>query len=272
MQNCKKLTTKSRRLAGKRSSKKNGNCSGCVSRCRSCRLKQESSTAETGDPAATPGIRIDSAHAREIYERQLEWKQRNDKRFQSQRQAQDDIALSHCTFRNPYFHQAWAKMNSLRDRVDSGSDSNTAFFERCMRWMANKERRVAQEKKLRQALEFEECTFRPYIRPMRSPTRSTTTTAAPASPAVDYDEDSDSPFEHQSSYCPSPRAKIEKPLPATEQNLQYYIPPENEFSGFYEYDEQDLEALAAPSPSEYEYEYASQSRRFSGFATGAQDL
>ncbi|RLN27096.1 hypothetical protein BBJ28_00019407 [Nothophytophthora sp. Chile5] len=98
----------------------------------------------------------------------LRWKQDNDTRHSQQRKRQEELTLSECTFRNPYYQKAW---NTLDDQVktpkkECGKDANTAFFARCMRWAAKRDHQVAKEKKTFQELQVQECTFKPRRTPL----------------------------------------------------------------------------------------------------------
>ncbi|RLN95811.1 hypothetical protein BBJ28_00019395 [Nothophytophthora sp. Chile5] len=98
----------------------------------------------------------------------LRWKQNNDTRHSQQRKRQEELTLSECTFRNPYYQKAW---DTLDDQVktpkkECGKDTNTAFFTRCMRWAAKRDHQVAKEKKAFQELQVQECTFKPRLAPL----------------------------------------------------------------------------------------------------------
>ncbi|KAH7460422.1 hypothetical protein KRP22_008394 [Phytophthora ramorum] len=153
-----KMSARSRKLAAKK--KKNLTPKSPL-RCGCCGGKED----KEGKCGCTIEPRVNSKHAADIYERQLRWKNANETRHSQQRQLKETLALTECTFRNPFYQKAW---NSLDDRVsrsteDGGKDVDAAFFKRCALWAEKRDRQVAREKKAVQERQLEECTFMPRI-------------------------------------------------------------------------------------------------------------
>ncbi|GMF25445.1 unnamed protein product [Phytophthora lilii] len=97
----------------------------------------------------------------ESLRRQVRWKNANDARHSQQRQLEETLAMTECTFRNPFYQKAWNALDTGRAKKEGNKDSSAAFFKRCMVWLDKRDRQVAREKKAFQERQLEECTFKP---------------------------------------------------------------------------------------------------------------
>ncbi|KAL3660169.1 hypothetical protein V7S43_014701 [Phytophthora oleae] len=153
-----KMSARSRKLAARR--KKNPAPKSPL-RCGCCGGKEDNE----GKCGCTIEPRVNPKHAADIYERQLKWKNANEARHTQQKQLQDTLVMTECTFRNPFYQKAW---DNLDDRVSKSTakgskETSAAFFKRCMLWAEKRDRQVAQEKKAFQERQLEECTFKPRV-------------------------------------------------------------------------------------------------------------
>lgn len=113
---------------------------------------------------------MDAAQASAIYEKQLRWKREKDVKDSQLKEFYDALTRSECTFRNPFYKDAWNTLASGQggDECEATDhNANTAFFERAMRWATEKERRVAHEKKIWDEIQLGECTFKPQLSPRK---------------------------------------------------------------------------------------------------------
>ncbi|EGZ16740.1 hypothetical protein PHYSODRAFT_314422 [Phytophthora sojae] len=153
------MSARSRKLAAK---KKKNPAPKSPLRCGCCGGKED----KEGKCGCTVEPRVNPKHAADIYERQLRWKNANDVRHCQQKQLQETLAMTECTFRNPYYQKAW---NTIGDPVarlgkkEGGKEDSAAFFRRTMRWADKRDREVAREKKAVQERQLEECTFKPRL-------------------------------------------------------------------------------------------------------------
>jgi hypothetical protein len=154
LQTAPKMSARSRKLAAK---KKKNPAPKSPLRCGCCGGKED----REGKCGCTIEPRVSTKHAADIYERQLRWKNANATRHSQQRQLQETLAMTECTFRNPFYQKAW---NTFADRSDmSGKAASATFFKRCMLWAEKRDRQVAREKKAVQERQLEECTFKPRV-------------------------------------------------------------------------------------------------------------
>ncbi|KAE9141847.1 hypothetical protein PF001_g13207 [Phytophthora fragariae] len=154
-----KMSARSRKLAAK---KKKNPAPKSPLRCGCCGGRED----KEGKCGCTVEPRVNQKHAADIYERQLRWKIANDTRHRQEKQLQETLAMTECTFRNPYYQKAWNTIGdpvTRLDRQDGGKDDSAAFFKRSMVWAAKRDREVAREKKVVQERQLEECTFKPRL-------------------------------------------------------------------------------------------------------------
>ncbi|OWZ19234.1 hypothetical protein PHMEG_0006545 [Phytophthora megakarya] len=130
-------------------------------RCGCCGGKEDTE----GKCGCTIQPRVNQRHAGDIYERQLKWKHANQVKHSQQKQLQETLAMTECTFRNPFYQKEWSTFddNTIEASKEGNNDVNTAFFKRCMLWAEKRDRRVAREKKASQVRQIRECTFKPHI-------------------------------------------------------------------------------------------------------------
>ncbi|KAE9027639.1 hypothetical protein PR002_g10620 [Phytophthora rubi] len=154
-----KMSARSRKLAAK---KKKNPAPKSPLRCGCCGGRED----KEGKCGCTVEPRVNQKHAADIYERQLRWKIANDTRHCQEKQLQETLAMTECTFRNPYYQKAWNTIGdpvTRLDRQDGGKDDSAAFFKRSLVWAAKRDREVAREKKVVQERQLEECTFKPRL-------------------------------------------------------------------------------------------------------------
>ncbi|KAG6580028.1 chromosome transmission fidelity protein [Phytophthora cinnamomi] len=155
-----KMGARSRKLAAK---KKKNPAPKSPLRCGCCGGKED----KEGKCGCTVEPRVNQQHAADIYERQLRWKNANNARHCQQKQLQETLAMTECTFRNPYYRKAWNTLGDpltqLSEKEARSKEDNAAFFKRSMVWADKRDRAVAREKKASQERQLEECTFKPRL-------------------------------------------------------------------------------------------------------------
>ncbi|KAF1334136.1 hypothetical protein FI667_g2066, partial [Globisporangium splendens] len=224
-------------------------------RCGCCRERHDASPTGNNHNGGKckPPCRVDAAHANVIYEKQVQWKHEIERKDMQLRDFFNELAQSECTFKNPYYKEAWNTLSMPSSKRHSASDDddafrednahrnpNTAFFERSMEWAMKKEQRLQQEKRIWRDIHLSECTFKPKVSPQRRrlPSRKT------------WKWDSGNNRAVGSLYSGSPFSKRSPPsLP-----LRSHHPPSSFLTQFVFPDEHsalDLEALAATTSSEY---------------------
>ncbi|KAG1690928.1 hypothetical protein DVH05_027387 [Phytophthora capsici] len=152
-----KMSARSRKLAARR--KKNHAPKSPV-RCGCCGGKEDNE----GKCGCTVEPRVNQKHAADIYERQVRWKNANEAKHTQQKQLQDTLTMIECTFRNPFYQEAWNTLDHKpTDKGSKEKQTNDAFFERCMMWAEKRDQQVALERKTFQQQQLKECTFKPRV-------------------------------------------------------------------------------------------------------------
>lgn len=131
-------------------------------RCPCC--SRDDSPLASANKSRSESHRVDPAQANAIYERQVQWKRAKEANDSRLRSFYDELARLECTFKNPYYKDAW---DTLSVSADVPEDANSAFFVRMMQWATQRETRLAQEKKIRDEIRLGECTFQPKLSPRR---------------------------------------------------------------------------------------------------------
>lgn len=175
LQNTPKLSSRSRQIALKRGSKDAAAQSGesqHSKRCACCRRNADATddSFSASLKVSSSSYRVDATQASAIYEKQLRWKREKDAKDSQLKEFYDSLTRSECTFKNPFYKDAWNPLVSGRaDNDDEVGDCNvnTAFFERAMLWANQKEKRMAHEKKIRDDIQLGECTFKPQLSPRK---------------------------------------------------------------------------------------------------------
>eukprot|EP00644_Phytophthora_capsici_P008501 jgi/Phyca11/16439/fgenesh1_pg.PHYCAscaffold_20_\ len=102
----------------------------------------------------------------------IRWKNANEAKHTQQKQLQDTLTMIECTFRNPFYQEAWNTLDHKpTDKGSKEKQTNDAFFERCMMWAEKRDQQVALERKT-----FQQRQLKEYCSTTTSPERQDLTT------------------------------------------------------------------------------------------------
>ncbi|TMW63059.1 hypothetical protein Poli38472_005677 [Pythium oligandrum] len=158
-----KLSEKSHVLAKTRLSKCN-ELSAPVNyrQCDCCQVQEEIS-----DDAPTPPRRVVStSEAASIFDKHVRWREAKEKRCKAEKTRREQEEERKCTFKNPYYHDAWDTMEDIGDTHQLSPRSrkaNTSFFDKSVRWAERREQQLEHERKLWDEIKLRECTFQPAL-------------------------------------------------------------------------------------------------------------